>query len=127
MHIRIYLAIACGGGFGSLIRFIGTEWIPSSTTFPIQTLVLNLFGCFLYTFLFFGWFKQSHAHPVWEKAVLTGAIGSMTTFSTFTLDFMRLASYFPWQSCLYMVLTVIGGLLMTVLGKKAGEKRWTSS
>lgn len=118
-----YIAIFIGGCLGSLARYSLSTIIEPVYTFPYETLLVNLLGCFILTF-FVSHPQVSMRVP---KEILvgfgTGVIGSFTTFSTFTVETLQL-----WQSGIYMLailyvaLSVVGGLSLSWLGFKLG--RW---
>ena len=93
-----YLWVAIGGALGSVTRFwlngLVTEKFPAAVTFPLGTLVINVSGSFL-----IGIFAaltapegrmdlQSRAFAV--QLVMVGICGGYTTFSSFSLQTLRL-------------------------------------
>lgn len=89
----IWVAVAVGGGVGALMRFAISRWAAGAigTGFPWGTLVVNALGAFLIGFLF-AWFAQRllGIAPATRALVLTGVLGALTTFSTFSLETLEL-------------------------------------
>ncbi len=88
------LAIAIGGAAGSVLRFVLAGAVQrlagSSTVFPWGTLFVNAFGSFLIGFLFVILIERSTASEAVRLAVTVGLLGGFTTFSTFSLESLRL-------------------------------------
>ncbi|NRA64667.1 MAG: fluoride efflux transporter CrcB [Pseudobacteriovorax sp.] len=102
------IAIFLGAGFGALGRH-GTQvlferFFPG---FPLGTLVVNIIGCFL---IGLGFSTMSHWPPHIRLALITGFLGSLTTFSSFALD----VAIFAHQKELLWALATI--MLHVVLG-----------
>ena len=90
--------------------------------FPVATLIVNLVGCFI-----LGWSTSyikelDNVHTYIKTGVGTGLIGSFTTFSTFSVETIRLFESGQIHiAALYLVISYIGGLWMTFLGFRTGE------
>jgi CrcB protein len=119
------LSIALGGFLGSVSRYALGEWIHLDN-FPIGTLFVNLTGCFL-----IGWFFTIVVDRIRLDArirlgVGTGFIGSLTTFSTFSVETVNLIeqSQFVLAS-VYVLSSVLVGLVLVALGCRAaaGKQR----
>ncbi|RTL54546.1 MAG: fluoride efflux transporter CrcB [Bradyrhizobiaceae bacterium] len=88
MNLQLILAVAVGGAFGSVARYlvgIGSGKL-FGLDFPWGTLIINVTGSFL-----IGVFVESFALrwdlPQVARVFLTvGICGGFTTFSTFSLD-----------------------------------------
>ena len=89
--LKNYLALCFGGGIGAMLRFFIVQSVQawSKTTFPIETCVVNIIGCFLIGIC---WNQLGFYHaPLWVKLfVITGGIGAFTTFSTYITDMLFL-------------------------------------
>lgn len=93
--IRTLLYVALGGALGALCRFgLGKameHWNPH-TAFSAGTLTANLIGCLMMGFLFV---VVGQADEALREALiaflLVGFLGSLTTFSTFVLEFFKLS------------------------------------
>ncbi len=84
-------AIAIGGAAGSVLRYLVAGFVQGDTTrFPTGTLVVNATGCLAIGFLAER-LMNSAADPLLRSAVLVGLLGGYTTFSTFSLETLRLA------------------------------------
>jgi len=87
MNLALLLSIGIGGFIGAILRFSISGWVGKATTtaFPFGTLSVNVLGSFLIGFLFL-YFEQTNLSPTQKALVITGMLGALTTFSTFSLD-----------------------------------------
>ncbi len=91
--MKIWLAVAIGGALGAVLRFAVSRGAASAfgTGFPWGTLIVNAAGAFAIGFLA-AWFASRFAiAPALRALVLTGVLGALTTFSTFSLETLELA------------------------------------
>jgi len=86
MGWQILAAVGAGGFFGAVSRFLLSGWMQRITgaSFPYGTLFVNVLGSFLIGFLVL-YFEQSLA-PQQKAFAITGLLGALTTFSTFSLE-----------------------------------------
>lgn len=85
----LLLNVFIGGGLGSFLRFISNTQLSKYPQFPYSTLFVNLLGSFLIG-IFFA-FSQKYAWSEEAKALLiAGFLGGLTTFSSFSLDTLKL-------------------------------------
>ncbi len=86
MQISILLAVGVGGFAGAVLRFLLSGWMQkmSDSLFPVGTLGVNVIGSFIIGFavLYF----ESTIAPHQKALVITGMLGALTTFSTFSLE-----------------------------------------
>ena len=79
------LAIVLGASCGAIIRWqldIGlNSWFHS---LPFGTWIANIVGCFLIGFLI-----NLKLTEFWRLLLITGFLGSLTTFSTFTAQWLN--------------------------------------
>lgn len=110
------------GILGGLSRYEINTYLPKVGTFPLSTLLINLIGCYLFTFLIKNFLATKNIHQRWILGLGTGFIGAFTTFSSFMMDTDNLLiSAHYGQLFLYVFLTVFGGLLMALLGMYHGR------
>ena len=111
------LAVGIGGAIGAVLRFCIGQIIVYEAGFPFATCIANLVGCFLLSFLLSG--KLLRHYPKMKLALTTGLLGSFTTFSTFSYETISLISNELYGTALlYVLLSVIGGLLLSFAGYK---------
>ena len=118
MNIGILLAIGTGGFIGAILRFSITNWANSlsSSTFPVGTLSVNVLGSFLIGFLFF-YFQQVNLSLYQKTLLITGLLGALTTFSTFSMDtVLLLEQEFYVKALLNVLLNVLLSIGATALG-----------
>ncbi|WP_263079401.1 fluoride efflux transporter CrcB [Endozoicomonas sp. Mp262] len=115
-----YLAVAMGGALGALLRsFIYGRFAVSGNShlYPLPTLTVNVLGSVL---IGIGWYclvEKAMLPPVWKNLAITGFLGALTTFSTFSLDSFRLiqSNHLP-EAVVYIVISVIICLVGTWAG-----------
>jgi CrcB protein len=80
-------AIALGGALGSLLRWwIGVRLNAMHQALPLGTLLVNVAGGWLVG-LAIGWFAARPDLPeAWRLLAITGFLGGLTTFSTFSAE-----------------------------------------
>ena len=117
--IALVAAVSAGGIAGTLLRFAAGNWVNAHWPrhFYLGTLAVNLIGCLLIGLLY-GLFLHRPLVPVELRAgLIVGFLGGLTTFSSFSMDTVRLLE--SGQAPLafgYASLSVVGGLLATWAG-----------
>ncbi len=119
----ILLGVTLAGACGAVLRYsvdhLVQRWAGSD--FPLGTLVINVSGS-----LVLGLLTGSALHhgvsATWLTVAGTGLIGAYTTFSTFTVDSVRLAEADRRAlSVLNIVVSVALGLGAAALGLALGS------
>lgn len=117
--IALVAAVSAGGIVGTLLRFATANWVSAHwpRQFYLGTLAVNLVGCLLIGLLY-GLLLNRPLVPVELRAgLIVGFLGGLTTFSSFSLDTVRLLE--SGQAPLafgYAAASVLGGLLATWAG-----------
>jgi CrcB protein len=117
--IGVSLAVAAGGAAGCLLRFTAANWVGACWPqhFYWATLLVNLVGCLLIGCLY-GLFLLRPEVPLALRAgLVVGFLGGLTTFSSFSLDTLRLLESGQLAAALgYAGVSLLGGLLATWVG-----------
>lgn len=112
------LAVGGGAAVGAWLRWwLGTLFNPVFPTLPLGTLTANLLGGFLMG-IAMGLIAQFDAlPPVVRLLLMTGFLGGLTTFSTFSAETvtLMLRQQFGWTAVLVCV-HVFGSVAMTLAG-----------
>ncbi len=112
------LVISLGGMLGCLLRwFLGLQFNALFPTMPLGTVAANLIGGYLIG-LAAGFFNSYPAlNPEYRLLIITGFLGGLTTFSTFSLEVASLiqAGRLSWAVA-SVGLHVIGSVTLTILG-----------
>ncbi len=117
------LSLVClGASLGSIARFLVYSWV--GRTFAdtyLATLTVNILGSFLIGILFVI-FSEIHS-PRLQLLMMTGLLASFTTFSTLSLDALRLLT--NGQTTLALAHVggqIIFGVSFCYFGVKIGQK-----
>ena len=104
-----YLAIAFGGALGAVSRYWLTVSIErfNGTGFPLGTFMVNLLGSFLIGLLYILFAEKLSVADQWRPVIITGFLGAMTTFSTFSLDALLLFQQGQYNTALFYVLSSV--------------------
>ncbi len=118
MNLGLLLSVGIGGFMGAILRFSLSSWVVKATTtaFPWGTLFVNVLGSFFIGFLFF-YFQHVNVSPTQKALLITGLIGALTTFSTFSLDtVLLLQQEFYVKAFSNLLLNVLFSIGATFLG-----------
>ncbi len=118
MGFYSFLAVGGGATFGAWLRWwLGLMLNPLFPTLPLGTLAANLLGGFLVG-VAIAFFSQHAALPPEARLfIITGFMGGLTTFSTFSAEAVTLISRSEFAWALAHTAVHLGGsLVMTALG-----------
>lgn len=116
------LALALGGALGAITRyFISTQLARSiDIAFPYGTLTVNVVGSFLIGLAISFFLEHQSLPPYLKLFVVTGFLGALTTFSTFSFETLELIRSHTYMGILNLALNIIGGLIAVTIGIKLG-------
>lgn len=123
------IAICLGACVGALSRWQLGLWLnPSSAAaglLPWGTLAANLIGGYLVG-VCVGVFQQlPELDPVWRLAMVTGFLGALTTFSSFSAEVVAMLQHGRLALALGTAsLHLFGSLALTLLGLRTVELFW---
>lgn len=112
------LAISLGASVGAITRWLlGTSLNAIFPTIPPGTLAANLVGGYLIGVALAVFANNPGIAPEWRLLIITGFLGGMTTFSTFSAEVTTLIQQgrLVWATTAIGV-HVVGSLVMTLLG-----------
>lgn len=102
--------VALGGALGSVLRVL----VGMAVIFPIGTLIVNVFGSFAIGAL---WAAGVEKTPGLYPFLMLGLLGGFTTFSTFSLDVMKLLEDAQFGTAFgYVIASVVLSLGACALG-----------
>jgi CrcB protein len=113
-----FLAIGLGAALGAWTRWLlGLALNPLFVALPLGTLAANLLGGYLVGVAVGVFHLNTHFPLVWKLFAITGFLGGLTTFSTFSAEVVErlLAGQPAWAIGLASV-HLAGSLAATYLG-----------
>lgn len=111
------LSICVGASVGALVRWRLGVWLSTGAVLPWGTLVANLIGGYLIGVLVGLFQAMPQLDPVWRLALVTGFLGALTTFSSFSVEVVGLLQQQHYLMALgWSALHLLGSLLMTIAG-----------
>lgn len=86
------IAVAIGGAVGAVMRWLMASGVQklAGGAFPWGTFAVNAIGSFLLGLLFVWLVERSTASELVRLALTVGLLGAFTTFSTYSLESIRL-------------------------------------
>lgn len=111
-------AVATGAALGALLRWaLALRLNPLGGPLPLGTLVANLAGGYAVG-LVLGWLAQHpELPPQWRLFLVTGLLGGLTTFSTFSAEVVQQLEQGRYAWALWTAsVHLFGSLALTALG-----------
>lgn len=114
--MNAYIAVAIGGAIGAMSRYFLTQTVATSSpgNFPWGTFLVNILGSLLIGVLFI-LFTERSSLEVYRPLLTIGFLGSLTTFSTFSLDALLLFQQGHYNTALFYVLGSVALCLISAL------------
>ncbi|MBL1292337.1 MAG: fluoride efflux transporter CrcB [Thiotrichales bacterium] len=85
------VAIAIGGALGAVLRYILVGWAQMwGAGFPYGTLLVNVMGSLMAGIVYIVLMEKLALDSAMRGFILVGLLGSLTTFSTFSLETVHL-------------------------------------
>ena len=110
-------AICIGASVGALVRWGLALWLTPGGVIPWGTLAANLLGGYLIGVAIAVFQAMPQIDPVWRLLLVTGFLGGLTTFSTFSAEVVTYLLEARYGLATGVALIhVTGSLLMTVAG-----------
>ena len=123
MNLTILIIIGMGGFFGAISRFLIASYVQniSGSLFPVGTLTVNVLGSFIIGFA--AMLFAQIVEPEYKAFIITGFLGALTTFSTFSLENVSMIQDGDYAKValniiLNLFLTLLATLLAIILFKK---------
>lgn len=120
------IAICFGACLGALARWQLGLWLsPGGALIPWGTLAANLIGGYLVGVCVGVFEHLPSLDPVWRMMLVTGFLGALTTFSSFSAEVVTMLQQARYALALGTVsLHLLGSLVLTVLGLKTVALLW---
>ena len=114
------IAICIGASLGALARWRLGLWLSPGAALPWGTLAANLLGGYLVGVCVAVFQALPNLDPVWRLALVTGFLGALTTFSSFSAEVVNMLMQQRFALALgTTALHLFGSLLLTVAGMKS--------
>ena len=112
------ILVSTGAAIGASLRWGLGLWLNSLfSTVASGTLVANFIGCFLMGILVAAFWLFPQFSPEWRLFLVTGFLGALTTFSSFSGEVIELFFKEEWANGLFVLVShLVGCLIFTVLG-----------
>jgi len=109
-----WLSIALGGALGACSRYAIGQWLGSRVEgeFPWSTLVVNIIGSALIAVCYVLLEERAVLNAWLKPLLMTGFLGALTTFSTFSMEAVLLAQKGALMlACGYVIANACGSIL----------------
>jgi CrcB protein len=117
-------AVCLGASVGALARWQLGLWLNHSGAWlPWGTLAANLIGGYAVGVVAGVFLIHPGINPVWRLLLVTGLMGGLTTFSSFSAEVVEMMVEQRWGTALATVLLHVGGsFALTYAGLRSA--RW---
>ena len=115
-------AICIGASIGALARWGLGLWLNPGALIPFGTLAANLIGGYLVGICVAVFQALPQLDPVWRLALVTGFLGALTTFSSFSAEVVGLLQQQRYGLALGTAsIHLFGSLALTIAGIKTAS------
>lgn len=119
LNITVICLAAC---IGALLRWGCQVWLNPGGLLPWGTLAVNLVGGWLIGVAIAVFAARPDIDPAWRLLVITGFLGTLTTFSSFSGEVVGMLLAQRYGLALATALLHVGGsLLMTFAGLRSAQ------
>lgn len=125
MHAVI--AISLGAMLGALARWRLSLWLnQGAALLPWGTLAANWIGAYIVGVAVVFFQSQTQIDPVWRLALITGFLGALTTFSTFSAEVIAMLQHGRFALAVGTAgLHLLGSLVLTWVGMRSAALWFT--
>jgi CrcB protein len=118
MNAAGFAAVAVGAVLGAWLRWGLSTWLnPSTPSLPLGTLAANLGGGYVIGVAVAFFSANTSLAPEWRLACITGFLGALTTFSTFSAESVELLMAGRYgAAALHSGAHLFGSIAATFLG-----------
>jgi len=116
--LRSFIAVGAGAAIGAWLRWGLSAWLnPARSPVPLGTLAANLAGGYAVGLVLAWLAHRPGLAPEWRLFLVTGLLGGLTTFSTFSAEIVQQITRQQYgNAVLGVALHLLGSLAMTALG-----------
>ena len=119
------LAICLGACVGALSRWQLGLWLSPGGLLPWGTLAANWIGAYAVGLAVVFFQQHSGLDPAWRLAIVTGLLGALTTFSTFSVETVAMLQSGRIGLALFNSSLHLGGsLMLTWAGIASAHALW---
>ena len=113
-----FAAVGIGAAFGAWLRWGFSIWLNARLPkFPLGTLASNLIGGYLVGIAVAYFLVRHDLSPEWRLLVITGFLGGLTTFSTFSAEVTESLARGDYAAGIALAAVhLFGSLLLTAAG-----------
>jgi CrcB protein len=113
-----FLAVAIGAVLGAWLRWGLAAWLnPAHPNLPLGTLGANIGGGYAIGLAVAFFAANASIAPEWRLACITGFLGALTTFSTFSAESVELLMAGRYgAAALHSGAHLFGSIVATLLG-----------
>ena len=111
-------AISLGASLGAVLRWtFGILLNPIYFAIPLGTVFANLLGGYLIGLAMAVFEQHAEIAPEWRLLIITGFLGGLTTFSTFSAEVTKMLHDESFAVAFGTILIhVVGSIMLTILG-----------
>ena len=118
MNLAGFVAVAVGAVLGAWLRWGLSTWLnPANPNLPYGTLAANIGGGYAIGVLVAFFSAHASIAPEWRLACITGFLGALTTFSTFSAESVQLLMAGRYgAAAIHSGAHLFGSIVATLLG-----------